>query len=62
MENDYGLACDEEKLQDIREQFIHELSTNLHLYGMTESVGRLYGTLLFENHPLTLDEMSTRFK
>ncbi|WP_059103717.1 GbsR/MarR family transcriptional regulator [Shouchella shacheensis] len=48
------------QLQEIRETFIHELSTNLHLYGITESVGRLYGTLLFEEEPLTLDEMSER--
>ncbi|WP_078394304.1 GbsR/MarR family transcriptional regulator [Shouchella patagoniensis] len=58
MESGHTLECDDERLQLIRETFIHELSTNLHLYGMTESVGRLYGTLLFEKDALTLDEMS----
>ncbi|AIC93623.1 MULTISPECIES: GbsR/MarR family transcriptional regulator [Shouchella] len=48
----------DERLQHIRETFIHELSTNLHLYGMNESTGRLYGALLFEENALTLDEMS----
>ncbi|GAF13536.1 betaine operon transcriptional regulator [Bacillus sp. JCM 19046] len=46
------------KLLEIREQFIHELSTNLHLYGMNESTGRLYGSLLFNDHAMTLDDMS----
>lgn len=48
----------DERLQHIRETFIHELSTNLHLYGMNESTGRLYGALLFEENALTLDQMS----
>ncbi|AST94607.1 GbsR/MarR family transcriptional regulator [Shouchella clausii] len=57
--NEHSNGVDEQ-LQEIREQFIHELSTNFHLYGINESVGRLYGTLLFENDTLTLDEMSRR--
>ncbi|WP_338001133.1 GbsR/MarR family transcriptional regulator [Shouchella clausii] len=57
--NEHSNGVDQQ-LQEIREQFIHELSTNFHLYGINESVGRLYGTLLFENDTLTLDEMSRR--
>ncbi|MFB4214022.1 GbsR/MarR family transcriptional regulator [Shouchella sp. JSM 1781072] len=54
----YESSSDTKQLQKIREKFIHELSTNLHLYGMNESTGRLYGALLFEEQPLTLDQMS----
>lgn len=47
-----------EKLERAREKFIHELSQNMHLYGISETVGRLYGTVLFSNKPMNLDEMS----
>ncbi|KGA98798.1 transcriptional regulator [Alkalihalobacillus alcalophilus ATCC 27647 = CGMCC 1.3604] len=49
---------DWEKLELAREEFSHELSKNIHMYGITQSVGRLYGTVLFANDPMTLDEMS----
>lgn len=48
-----------EKLEQAREQFIHELSKNMYLYGISQSIGRLYGTVLFSDKPMTLDEMST---
>jgi len=40
-----------------RERVIETISQNMHLYGVTPSIGRLYGTLFFNNHPMTLDEM-----
>lgn len=49
--------CDQ--IEEARQIFIQELSQNMHHYGITESIGRLYGTVLFAEHPLTLDEMST---
>ncbi|MDQ0208224.1 GbsR/MarR family transcriptional regulator [Alkalicoccobacillus murimartini] len=49
-------TCDQ--IKQTRENFIHELSQNMHLYGISESIGRLYGTVLFADHPMTLDEMS----
>lgn len=58
METEKEMTRDDFKLQAIREQFIHELSTNLHLYGMNESTGRLYGSLLFNEQAMTLDDMS----
>ncbi|MBM7838995.1 DNA-binding transcriptional regulator GbsR (MarR family) [Alkalihalobacillus xiaoxiensis] len=58
METEKEMSSEKYKLQRIREQFIHELSTNLHLYGMNESTGRLYGSLLFNDQAMTLDDMS----
>ncbi|WP_017729520.1 hypothetical protein [Halalkalibacterium ligniniphilum] len=47
-----------QKLEQAREQFINEMSNNIYLYGLSPSAGRLYGTVLFSDHPMTLDEMS----
>ena len=48
---------DEEKLEQARERVIEAISQNMNLYGVTESIGRLYGALYFQEGPLTLDEM-----
>ena len=48
---------DEEKLEHARERVIEAISQNMNLYGVTESIGRLYGALYFQEDPLTLDEM-----
>lgn len=40
------------------EKFIQVIAKNMALYGITSSVGRLYGVLYFSEKPLTLDEMS----
>jgi len=47
----------EEKLIKTRERLIQSIAENMDLYGITDSVGRLYGTLFFSDQPLTLDEM-----
>lgn len=47
----------EKKLDQARERVIDAISQNMHLYGVTESVGRLYGALYFQEGPMTLDEM-----
>jgi DNA-binding transcriptional regulator GbsR (MarR family) len=47
----------EEKLASARERVIEAISQNMNLYGVTESIGRLYGALYFQEKPLTLDEM-----
>lgn len=48
---------DQEKLETAREKVIQSIAENIDLYGITDSIGRLYGTLYFSNEPLTLDEM-----
>lgn len=46
-----------EQLDHVRERVIETIAKNMNLYGVTDSVGRLYGMLYFQNHPMTLDEM-----
>ncbi|MBU9723779.1 GbsR/MarR family transcriptional regulator [Litchfieldia alkalitelluris] len=47
-----------EKLDGARNRFITEIAKNIHLYNITPSAGRLYGTVFFSEEPMTLDEMS----
>ncbi|KOP83414.1 transcriptional regulator [Cytobacillus solani] len=46
-----------EQLERVRERVIETIAKNMNLYGITDSIGRLYGMLYFQNHPMTLDEM-----
>ncbi|MFZ3591173.1 GbsR/MarR family transcriptional regulator [Bacillus sp. DJP31] len=48
---------DIEKLERSRSRVIDAIAQNMNLYGITPSIGRLYGLLLFSGAPLTLDEM-----
>ncbi|MBE1554274.1 GbsR/MarR family transcriptional regulator [Sporosarcina limicola] len=47
-----------EKLNKTRERIIETIAQNIHLYGLSPSVGRQYGTMFFHNEPLTLDDMT----
>lgn len=40
-----------------RERVIESIAKNMSLYGVTPSVGRLYGSLYFSQAPMTLDDM-----
>lgn len=46
-----------EKLEKNREMVIETISNNMDLYGVTPSIGRLYGAMYFHEEPMTLDEM-----
>ncbi|GAE34505.1 GbsR/MarR family transcriptional regulator [Halalkalibacter akibai] len=46
-----------EKLENARARFIDSMAQNMNLYGITPSVGRLYGLLYFNQQPMTLDSM-----
>ncbi|WP_309475252.1 GbsR/MarR family transcriptional regulator [Bacillus sp. 03113] len=48
---------DEEKLQEARARCIESWAQNMNLYGITPSIGRLYGLLYFNEEPMTLDKM-----
>ncbi|WP_157077409.1 GbsR/MarR family transcriptional regulator [Robertmurraya korlensis] len=48
---------EQEKLLNARDRFIDSMAKNMSLYGITHSVGRLYGLLYFNEKPMTLDEM-----
>ena len=45
------------KLQQIRQRVIETIGNNMDLYGVTLSVGHMYGHMFFSNAPVTLDEM-----
>ncbi|MGD6855819.1 GbsR/MarR family transcriptional regulator [Bacillus infantis] len=47
----------EELVAQARERVIESVARNMHLYGVPASIGRIYGTLYFENKPMTLDEL-----
>ena len=49
-----------EKLEKARERIIETIAQNIHLYGLTPSAGRQYGTMFFHNEPLTLDDMTEK--
>src|SRR5690625_4843777 len=40
------------------ERFIQVIAKNMTLYGVTPSIGRLYGVLYFSEDPMTLDDMT----
>lgn len=46
-----------EKYDETIEKFIQVIAKNMNLYGITSSVGRLYGVLYFSDNPMTLDDM-----
>src|SRR5699024_1972911 len=52
-----GEKKDWEKYEETIEKFIQVIAKNMNLYGMTPSVGRLYGVLYFSDEPMTLDGM-----
>ncbi|GGA73390.1 GbsR/MarR family transcriptional regulator [Ornithinibacillus halotolerans] len=46
-----------EKHEETIEKFIQTIAKNMNLYGVTSSIGRLYGVLYFSDEPMTLDDM-----
>ena len=49
-----------ERLEKARERIIESIAQNIHLYGLTPSSGRQYGTMYFHDEPLTLDDMTEK--
>ncbi|MCC3355692.1 choline uptake/conversion transcriptional regulator CudC [Bacillus sp. REN16] len=48
---------DIDKLEKARERVIDAIAQNMNLYGVTPSVGRLWGLMYFHDEPMTLDDM-----
>lgn len=48
----------EESLKEAEDLVVDAIAETMDLYGITPSVGRLYGVLYFKQEPLTLDDMS----
>lgn len=51
-----------EIVENIRDRVIESVSQNMYLYGVSPSIGRLYGTLFFNGEPMTLDDMKEELK
>lgn len=47
-----------DKIHEIRHQFIASIAPSMDIHGVSETNGRLYGTMLFAKKPMTLDDMS----
>ncbi|MEG6522798.1 GbsR/MarR family transcriptional regulator [Desulfotomaculum sp. 1211_IL3151] len=47
----------EQVISRARDRVVDALARNIDLYGITLSIGHLYGTLLFQDKPMTLDQM-----
>ncbi|MFY0542860.1 GbsR/MarR family transcriptional regulator [Brevibacillus sp. H7] len=46
-----------ERLQKARQRVIESIANNIDLYGVTHSIGRMYGTMYFEEEPMTLEAL-----
>jgi DNA-binding transcriptional regulator GbsR (MarR family) len=46
-----------QKLHKLRQRVIETIGNNMDLYGVTMSVGHMYGHMYLSNEPVTLDEM-----
>ncbi|WP_308639894.1 GbsR/MarR family transcriptional regulator [Paenibacillus silvisoli] len=54
-----GLTAEQiRSLQLSRQRVIDSIGKNMDLYGVTLSIGHLYGYMFFRNSPITLDQMS----
>jgi len=45
-------------INKVRQRVIESIGKNMDLYGITLSIGHLYGNMYFNRSPVTLDEMS----
>ncbi|MGG1313781.1 GbsR/MarR family transcriptional regulator [Cohnella laeviribosi] len=50
------------KLKKARDRVIDSIGKNMDLYGITLSVGHLYGHMYFSDGPVTLDELSKKME
>ncbi|MFD1360973.1 GbsR/MarR family transcriptional regulator [Lentibacillus salinarum] len=57
MPNSQHPSNEMEKYEETLEKFIQVIAKNMNLYGITSSIGRLYGVLYFSDEPMTLDDM-----
>lgn len=55
--NNYNDEMAKEKIDQAESMMVNTFSETMDLYGVTPSVGRLYGMMYFKHQPITLDEM-----
>lgn len=46
-----------EKIEQARQDYIESLAETMEMYGLSPSMGRLFGIMFFHDQPITLDEM-----
>lgn len=46
------------KIDEVKEQFIEKIADNMHSFGIATSVGRVLGIIYMHGAPMTLDELS----
>ena len=51
------LTTEHESIEQARDIMISALAQSMVIYGVTPSIGRIYGVLYFSSEPLTLDEI-----
>lgn len=58
MEQLHNISSEQELIiHKARKRVIESIGKNMDLYGITQSIGHLYGMLFFQNKPMTLDAM-----
>ncbi|MFB4169077.1 choline uptake/conversion transcriptional regulator CudC [Virgibacillus sp. JSM 102003] len=55
--NNFNDEKAKEKIDLAENMMVNTISETMDLYGVTPSVGRLYGMMYFKHQPITLDEM-----
>lgn len=48
----------DERIEDVRTQFIEKITDNMNAFGVSTSVGRVLGIIYMNQKPMTLDELS----
>ncbi|MDD9271698.1 GbsR/MarR family transcriptional regulator [Paenibacillus sp. GCM10023248] len=58
MEQLHNISSEQELvIHKARKRVIESIGKNMDLYGISQSIGHLYGLLFFQNKPMTLDAM-----
>jgi DNA-binding transcriptional regulator GbsR (MarR family) len=52
--------CAMDQLEEARSDYIESLAETMRMYGLSPSMGRLFGIMFFHQEPMTLDEMRQR--
>lgn len=51
------MSSNMDRLEDARRDYIESVAETMEMYGLSPSMGRLFGIMFFHDGPLTLDEM-----
>lgn len=52
------LRNDDERIDDVKTQFIEKITDNMNAFGVSTSIGRVLGIIYMNREPMTLDELS----